>query len=212
MNTIKHLSRLTRHVSRFTFLPLLFALFAFSAVALFAAAIKEGYITRSATAATNTAEVFFPQNPIKAIRLVHYDVNGDTNTAVLTLYSGTLPVAITGIANATNLQCVSNAGVQTNALVMIQRADDTIFSLTVLMTNQLTNIIITATNSIPLATNDVLWVATNISTSIIGSNTVRVAGESLFQAQRRAPLSLRVATSGVNSNRVNNAVVRYDDN
>ena len=183
-----------------------------SLLSAFAAAIKEGYITRSATAATNTAEVFFPQNPTKAIRLVHYDVNGDTNTAVLTLYSGTLPVAITGIANATNLQCVSNSGVQTNALVMIQRADDTIFSLTVLMTNQLTNIIITATNAIPLATNDVLWVATNISTSIIGSNTVRVAGESLFQAQRRAPLSLRVATSGVNSNRVNNAVVRYDDN
>src|SRR5437667_8669957 len=80
----------------------------------FAAAIKEGYISRSATAATNTAEVFFPQNPTKAIRLVHYDINGDTNTALLTLYSGTLPVAITGIANATNLQCVSNSGVQTN--------------------------------------------------------------------------------------------------
>src|SRR2546426_211191 len=178
----------------------------------FAAAIKEGYISRSATAATNTAEVFFPQNPTKAIRLVHYDVNGDTNTALLTLYSGTLPVAITGIANATNLQCVSNSGVQTNALVLIQHADDTIFSLTVLMTNQLTNIIITATNAIPLATNDVLWVATNLSTSIVGSNTVRVAGECLFQAQRRAPLSLRVSTSGVNSNRVNNAIVRYDDN
>ena len=178
----------------------------------FAAAIKEGYISRSATAATNMAEVFFPQNPTKAIRLVHYDVNGDTNTALLTLYSGTLPVAITGIANATNLQCVSNSGVQTNALVLIQHADDTIFSLTVLMTNQLTNIIITATNAIPLATNDVLWVATNLSTSIVGSNTVRVAGECLFQAQRRAPLSLRVSTSGVNSNRVNNAIVRYDDN
>lgn len=182
------------------------------ALSLFSAAIKEGYITRSATVATNTAEVFFPQNPTKAIRLVHYDVNGDTNTALLTLYSGTLPVTITGIANATNLQCASNAGVLTNSLVMIQRSDDTMFSLTVLMTNQLTNIIITATNAIPLATNDVLWVATNVSTSFIGSNTVRVAGECLFQAQRRAPLGMRVATSGVNSNRVNNAVVRYDDN
>ncbi len=178
----------------------------------FAAAIKEGYISRSLTVATNTAEVFFPQNPTKMIRLVHYDVNGDTNTSLLTLYSGTRPVTITGIANATNLQCASNAGVITNTSVMIQRADDTIFSLTVLMTNQLTNIIIAATNSIPLATNDVLWVSTNISTSIIGSNTVRLAGECLFQAQRRAPLSLRVSTSGVNSNRVNNAVVRYDDN
>src|SRR5438046_8632576 len=97
-------------------LSLLCVLFVLSA---FAAAIKEGYITRTATVATNTAEVFFPQNPTKAIRLVHYDVNGDTNTAVLTVYSGTLPVTITGIANATNLQCVSNSGVQTNALVMI---------------------------------------------------------------------------------------------
>jgi len=201
MNTLKHTSR--------TALLMLLALTALTAIS---AAIKEGYVTRSATAATNTAEVFFPQNPTKAIRLVHYDVNGDTNTAVLTLYSGTQPVTITGIANSTNLQCVSNSGVQTNALVLIQRADDTIFSLTVLMTNQLTNIIITATNAIPLATNDVLWVATNISTSILGSNTVRVAGESLFQAQRRAPLSLRVSTSGVNSNRVNNAVAHYDDN
>src|SRR5438094_8706 len=35
----------------------------------FGAAIKEGYVTRSATTTTNTAEVFFPQNPTKAIRL-----------------------------------------------------------------------------------------------------------------------------------------------
>jgi hypothetical protein len=84
--------------------------------------------------------------------------------------------------------------------------------LTVLMTNQTTNIIISATNAIAVLTNDVLWVATNISTTLLGSNTVRMAGECLFQAQRRAPLGLRVATSGVNSNRVNNAVVHYDDN
>ena len=48
--------------------------------------------------------------------------------------------------------------------------------------------------------------------AVVDTNTVRVAGECLFQAQRRAPLSVRVATSGVNSNRVNNAVARYDDN
>src|SRR2546422_3487596 len=176
------------------------------------AAIKEGYVTRSVTVATNTAEVFFPQAPTKSIRLVSYDVTGDTNNSALTLYSGTLPVTISGILNATNLQVASNAGVQTNALVLIQRADDTIFSLTVLMTNQVTNIIITATNSIPLATNDVLWVATNISTIPIGMTTVRQSGESLFMAQRPPPLSLRVNPGISNLTKINNAVCRYDDN
>ena len=189
-------------------LSLLCVLFHLSA---FAAAIKEGYLTRSATAATNTAEVFFPQNPVKSIRLVSYDVNGDTNTAILTLYSGTMPLTINGIINVTNLVVTANTNVQTNALVIIQRADDTIFSLTVLFTNQFTNIFIAATNPIPVLTNDVLWVCTNTAWTIIGSNTVRQSGEALF-AQRRAPLSLRVSTSGTLSNRVNSATVRYDDN
>ena len=181
-------------------------------LSLFAAAIKEGYITRSATAATNTAEVFFPQNPTKLIRLVSYDVNGDTNTAILTMYSGTMPLTVTGIINVTNLVVTANTNVQTNALVIIQRADDTIFSLTVLFTNQFTNIFMAATNAIPVLTNDVLWVCTNTAWTIIGSNTVRQSGEALFATQRRAPLSLRVSTSGTLSNRVNSATVRYDDN
>src|SRR5437773_5942914 len=126
-------------------LSFLFGLFILSA---FAAAIKEGYVTRSATAATNTAEVFFPQNPIKILRLVSYDVNGDTNSATLTMYSGTMPLTINGIINVTNLVVTANTNVLTNALVIIQRADDTIFSLTVLGTNQSTNIVIAATNSI----------------------------------------------------------------
>src|ERR1051326_1359939 len=181
-------------------------------LSVFSAAIKEGYVTRSQTLATNTAEVFFPQAPTKAIRLVNYDVTGDTNNSALTLYSGTLPVTINAIVNATNLQVTSNSGVQTNALVLIQRADDTIFSLTVLMTNQTTNIIIAATNSIPLAVSDVLWVATNISTVPIAMSTVRQSGECLFMAQRRAPFSLRVSPGISNTTKINNAVGRYDDN
>ena len=194
------------------FPSVLFAFFAFFAVALFGGAIKEGYVTRSLTISTNTAEVFWPQNPVKIMRLVSYDVNGDTNTAILTMYSGTQPLTITGSINVTNLVVVANTNVQTNALVLIQRGDDTIFSLTVLFTNQFTNIFMAATNSIPVLTNDVLWVCTNIAWTIIGSNTVRLSGESLFSTQRRAPFSLRVSTSGVNSNRVNAATVRYDDN
>ncbi len=181
-------------------------------VSVWSAAIKEGYVTRSATVATNTAEVFFPQNPTKIMRLVSYDVNGDTNTAILTMYSGTQPLTITGIINVTNLVVTANTNVQTNALVLIQRADDTIFSLTVLFTNQFTNVFMAATNPIPVLTNDVLWVCTNIAWTIVGSNTVRQSGESLFATQRRAPFSLRVSTSGTLSNRVNAATIRYDDN
>src|SRR5207237_3368652 len=98
----------------------------FATVALFAAAIKEGYITRSLTVATNTAEVFFPQNPTKIMRLVSYDVNGDTNTAILTMYSGTMPLPVTGLVNVTNFVVTANTNVQTNALVLIQQAEHTI--------------------------------------------------------------------------------------
>ena len=193
-------------------LLILFVLAVPFVLSLWSAAIKEGYVTRSVTVATNTAEVFFPQNPVKMMRLVSYDVNGDTNTAILTMYSGTMPLTITGIINVTNLVVTANTNVQTNALVLIQRADDTIFSLTVLFTNQFTNIFMAATNPIPVLTNDVLWVCTNTAWTIIGSNTVRQSGESLFSTQRRAPFSLRVSTSGTLSNRVNAATVRYDDN
>src|SRR6185369_15851890 len=105
-----------------------------------------GYITRSLTVATNTAEVFFPQNPTKILRLVSYDVNGDTNTAILTIYSGTMPLTVTGIIN----------------------------------------VFIAATNAIPIATNDVIWICTNTAWTLVGSNTLRAAGEALFATQRRA--------------------------
>src|SRR5947209_8841142 len=195
-----------------TLLTLLTLLTLTTLLTTFAAAIKEGYIRRRLTVATNTDEVFFPQNPVKTMRLVSYDVNGDTNTAIMTMYSGTMPLTITGIINVTNLVVTANTNVQTNALVIIQRADDTIFSLAVLFTNQFTNIFMAATNPIPVLTNDVLWVCTNTAWTIIGSNTVRQAGECLFATQRRAPFSLRVSTSGTLSNRVNSATVRYDDN
>src|SRR5882724_2466005 len=158
----------------------LFVALVLSALSLWAASIKEGYVTRSTTVATNTAEVFFPQNPTKLIRLVSFDVNGDTNSATLTMYSGTMPLTINGIINVTNLVVTANTNVQTNALVIIQRADDTIFSLTVLFTNQFTNIFIAGTNAIPVLTNDVLWVCTNLTQTVLGSNNVRLAGECLF--------------------------------
>jgi len=180
-------------------------------ILIHAAAIKEGYITRSLTVATNTAEVFFPQNPVKIMRLVSYDVNGDTNTAILTIYSGTMPLTISGIINVTNLVVAANTNVQTNALELIQRADDTIFSLTLLFTNQFTNVFMAATNPIPVLTNDVLWVCTNIAWTIVGSNTVRQSGENLCAKARRAPLSFRVSTSGTLSNRGNAGTVRYYD-
>ena len=53
-----------------------------------------------------------------------------------------------------------------------------------------------------------MGVCTNLAQTVLGSNNVRLAGECLFAAQRRAPLSLRVATSGVNSNRINSATAR----
>src|SRR5213594_1695210 len=195
--------------------PLLFAFCAFFAVALFAAAIKEGYVTRSATTSTNTAEVFFPQNPIKAIRLVSWDATSDTNNnTALTFLGGTMPITILGMINVTNLLCTSNTFVQTNAVAIIQRADDTIFSVSILGTNQTTNIVISATNSIAILTNDVLWVCTNIASTTLGyaTNAVRQSGECLFQVQRRAPLALRL-TNGLNGGmRINSATVRYDDN
>src|SRR5260221_500003 len=83
-----------------------FCIFTFSLA--WASAIKEGYITRSLTVATNTAEVFFPQNPVKIMRLVSYDVNGDTNTAILTMYSGTMPLTVTGIINVTTVRYDDN--------------------------------------------------------------------------------------------------------
>jgi len=186
------------------------------------AAIKEGYVSRSQTNPTNTCEVFFPQNPTKAIRLVSWDALSDTNNVNFVFLGGTMPITITGILNTTNLICASNTFVQTNAIVIIQRSDDTIFSLSVLGTNQTTNIIISATNSIALATNDVLWVCTNICQSVLScvttnaatglTNAIRFSGECLFQVQRRAPLCLRM-TNGLNLNtKINAATVRYDDN
>jgi len=192
-------------------LPLL-TLSLLSVLSVWSAAIKEGYITRSLTVATNTAEVFFPQNPTKILRLVSYDVNGDTNTAILTIYSGTMPLTVTGIINVTNLVVTANTNVVTNQLAIIQRSNDTIFSVTVLFTNQFTNVFIAATNAIPIATNDVIWICTNTAWTLVGSNTLRAAGEALFATQRRAPLSLRVSTSGGNSDRINSATVHYDDN
>jgi len=200
----------------FTFSPFVTLLTFLTLLALhaWAAAVKEGYVTGRQTLATNTAEVFFPQAPTKTIRLVSYDVLPDlTNSLWLTFHGGTMPVTITGMINVTNLLCTSNTFVQTNAIAIIQRADDTIFSVSILGTNQTTNIIISATNAIPILTNDVLWVCTNISSTFINvTNGVRVSGESLFQVQRRAPLALRL-TNGIDARlRINNVVVRYDDN
>ena len=189
--------------------------FLLSAFLLAAAAIKEGYVSKSATTTTNTAEVFFPQNPTKAIRLVSWDATSDTNNnTALTFLGGTMPITILGMVNVTNLLCYSNNLVITNAIAIIQRSDDTIFSVSILGTNQMTNIVISATNSIAILTNDVLWVCTNLASTTLGyaTNAVRLAGEALFQVQRRAPLALRL-TNGLNGGmRINSATVHYDDN
>jgi len=195
--------------------PFLFAFVVFFALALFSATIKEGYVTRSLTTSTNTAEVFFPQNPVKAIRLVSWDVTSDTNNnTALTFLGGTMPITILGMINVTNLLCTSNTLVQTNAIAIIQRSDDTIFSVSILGTNQTTNIIISATNSIAILTNDVLWVCTNIASTTLGyaTNAVRQSGECLFQVQRRAPLALRLTNGLSGGMKINSATVRYDDN
>src|SRR5580765_175646 len=195
---------------------LLFVSFVLFVGQLPAPAIKEGYVTRSSPT-TNTAEIFFPQNPTKAIRLLSYDALGDTNTAILSMLGGTMPLTITGVINVTNLVVTANTNVQTNAIAIIQRNDDTIFSLNVLFTNQFTNIFFTS-NSIVSGvlptTNDILWVCTNICTTPIGSNAlvaVKAAGPALFAVQRRAPVALRLAPSGVNANRIFGTVY-YEDN
>ena len=199
----------------FLFPSLLFVVSVFFVVVAFSAAIKEGYVSKSATTPTNTAEIFFPQNPVKAIRLVAWDATSDTNNnTALTFLAGTMPITITGMINVTNLLCTSNTFVQTNAVAIIQRSDDTIFSVSILSTNQTTNIIISATNSIAILTNDVLWVCTNITSTTLGyaTNAVRQSGECLFQAQRRAPMALRL-TNGLNTGmKINSATVHYDDN
>src|SRR6266581_1582585 len=180
-----------------------------------AATIKEGYVTRSATTSTNTAEVLFPQNPTKAIRLVSWDATSDTNNnTALTFLGGTMPITILGMINVTNLLCYSNNLVVTNAVAIIQRSDDTIFSVSILGTNQMTNIVISATNSIAILTNDVLWVCTNISSTTLAyaTNAVRQSGECLFQVQRRAPLALRLTNGLSGGMKINSATVRYDDN
>ena len=119
-------------------------------------------------------------------------------------------VFTTGNASTVESFAASN-GIQLLAFWALGR-DNQGASGTPQSTYQFTNIFMAATNSIPVLTNDVLWVCTNTAWTIIGSNTVRQSGEALFATQRRAPLSLRVSTSGTLSNRVNSATVRYDDN
>ncbi len=192
----------------------------------FAAAVKTGYITHTAPlplvntsgisvpGTTNTAEVFFPSEPVSTIRITEWEALADTNTTILTWYAGTQPYTILGIANATNLIVATNISIPTNSVCIIQGADDSIISVTVNMTNQLTNVVIAATNAAwTIATNSTLWVCTNVMVIPLGGSNniipVRATGEALFSAQRRAPVMGRVTVSGVNGNRLS-ATAKYD--
>jgi len=196
----------------------------------YGAVVKTGYVTKAypvifnsgttagtgvTVATTNTAEVFFPSEGSSTIRVTSVEALGDTNTTICTILGGTYPLTITGIINATNLTVASNTNTYTNCIAIIQGTgnDDTCFSVTVNMTNQATNIFIAATNSwAPILTNYIIWFCTNQVVFPVGSNNIVAvtrSGESLFAAQRRAPVAVRVTASGVNGNRVS-ATAKYD--
>ncbi len=198
-----------------------------TAALVHAAAIKTGYITKTAVPVATTStncEIVFPQEPTSQMRLVSWEAWNDTNAGGnLTFYGGTQPVPIIGLLGGTNIQTYSNSmcgGTLTNSIAIIQRSDDTAFFVQLLGTNQSTNITMLGTNGIySVNTNDVLWLCTNVTYVPIsqplgaapGTNlVVRAAGECLFSVQRRAPLGLRMTNISLTLGSRVNATVKYD--
>ncbi len=169
----------------------------------------DGYVSAQSGTATNYTEVVFAGSPTKSIRLLSVDLQSETNSAFLYYYSGTAPYTVTGVINGTNLVVTSNAGIVTNQLAILQ-IGGTNWTAMILYTNQLTNVFLAggATLGFTPLTNSVLWHCGNRHLVGLGITKRQVAGESLFAAQVRAPLAVRIDPGVVTSNRLN-ATVKY---
>ena len=171
----------------------------------------DGYVSSQQSApTTNYTEVVFAGSPTKAIRLLSVDYESETNSAFLHYYAGTVPYTVTGVINGTNLVVTSNAGIVTNQLAILQHGG-TNWTVTILYTNQLTNIVVAGGATlgfIPL-TNSILWHCANRYLTRVDVNARQLAGKAIFAAQVRAPLAVRLDPGVVTSNRLN-ATVKYE--
>ncbi len=165
----------------------------------------DGYVT-----ATDTAQIIFPANPVKVIRLISINVTGDTNTSVLTLQSGLGTYYLTTAAtnSDTNLIVASNSGLASNDVIVLQTPANvpvqaTIYSVS---TNG-TNISLTSTLGVVASTNSTIWQMGNTRTLTIGSNTFTQTGEAIYVAPSGTPLRLQM--SGASTYPINNATVAY---
>jgi hypothetical protein len=182
-------------------------------VPLMADAIKDGYVSYSQSASTNVAQVIFPSAPLKTIRLVSVDVLGGTAAATMQIMGGTTVtslLATNGIsATSTTLVVRSTSGFVSNDVVVVQGTNDFLWQGVLFGTNSGTNLYFTMppTNAFP--TNAFVYRMSDVFTTIVSNSTVRVTGPSLYGAQRRKPVLVRVNGS---SSVVNNVTAHYDDN
>jgi len=175
-----------------------------------AAVLDYGYVSKGATGTTNTVLVF-PANNTKSIRLVTLDAQTDLATANLKLYGGTAraSVAATAATGQAVIQ-VSNSGtIDTNDIIVLQKADGTTGHATVSTVAGFTNITCAANIPIALAVGESVYRMSDVRTLRPAStNELRLTGDALFGAQLRNPILIDV--QGTSAGRINNAVVKYD--
>lgn len=172
---------------------------------------SDGYVTAVATTNTTLSEVVFSGAPTKLIRLLSVNYESESAGANLVMYAGTVPYGVTGVINTTNLTVTSNAGIPTNRLVILQYGG-TNWTATVLMTNQLTNVVLAGGSGLgftPL-TNSVLWMCGLLTQEEISISRGTKSGEALFSGVVRGPLAVRVDPAIASSNRLS-ATVKYSD-
>lgn len=209
------INKITRPLSRMAQTVAL-ALAAIGGVfAVHAAVLNYGYVSLSSI--QTTPEVVWPAAVGTTLRLTHYDVTSDTNTATLKIMGGTAQYALQGTnaITATNFTVLSNVGLSSNDIVVIQLTDNTTYSATVWGTNNTTNVSLTATLATNQTSGAILYrmgmIHTNSLSGVGGTWTTNLAksGTALFAPQTKMPMLLRL-TPGLTKASINSATAVYD--
>ncbi len=172
--------------------------------------IAQTFLSKRDNATPTNCVVVFPGQSGKQAILRTLDVTGDNADAVVQYAVGVYQTRLSAAeaSNSTALNVVAtNVVTSAPGLLIIQRSTGV---CTAHFYTSVAGGTVNTAAAIGTAASagDAVWWATHLGTNSVGNATVRRDG-SLWVAQQRAPLAVRLYTAAGSAERINNATVEY---
>lgn len=171
------------------------------------------YVTKTANGLPAApAEVFFLSDPNLQIRLVNLSYQSDTNTAAISIQSGTAAFGLLRTNRATTdttQEVHTTSGMVTNKYFILEHSG-TAYKALLVATNNATNAVFGSGGwGVITTTSDTIYQLGSVTTLNVGAATNSQNGEAIFVGNYGRPIYIVLSPTGV-TNSITSAVGRYE--